>query len=555
MRNLATVGKCWRGMFRNPVIVRGYPIPCRAASEADTGLEIPLGMIAALTNCQQVVNFAGMTYLKGFAAMLAAVRVVGDVVFWHLCYNPDGKYISYEDSRVSRIGEARALSMGALEGCRHIVGWSDNVRNVVGAPDADYGIEWTELPSPNSTHVLEKVTISGSAIPFITPGASFLVGVKDKPLHLGFGKGDDYMGNLMTIGKRYFVFYDSEERRAWLVDGASAVLHLLRACLKFYAEDDRISEYFMCSDGDIEEARPSVAHTGTKAAYDVLTNINNQNLPLYPKKSVKSEERTTKLGSKVDADVTTIKTTASNFTLRERVEQICHVLLQATAYHDDISTQSGFGWRIKSSLRHQVEGFEFMDVATRHDTLWPKVATIQAMSVGWVHLVRALRAVTLFGVGFGELFRPVRRNGQLQGCCGPTASVPTGKDFLAVYGADLQDMLRTGSKRRNPWRLVGNVHWHSPDSVAFESCKCQHTSAQKSEGFVTQESSVGSKPKLPAKPARLKRLRGMFVHGDQSSNQKSTVLLPRCKFSYRPHSPSYTAEVCGARHTWYPRVR
>jgi hypothetical protein len=373
--DLAKAGTCWRGLFGNPVIVRGYPIPCRA--EADTGLEIPLDMIAALTNCQRVVNFASTTTLKGFAAMLAAVRVVGDVVFWHLCYNPGGEYISYEDNRVSRGNEPRNLSIDALERARHIVGWSDNIRNhagkialitpflvksnISGAPDADYGIEWTELPNPGSSCVMEKVTLSGSAIPFITPGASFLVGVKDKPLHIGFGSGDDYMGNLMTIGKRHFVFYDSEEKRAWLIDGVSAVLHLLRAYLKFYAEDDRLGDYFMYSDGDIEEARPSVAYTGAKAAYEILTNPNNQKLPLYPKSSVETEERTTKLGSKLDdVDFTTFKTRSSNFTLKERVEQICHVLLQTTAYHDDVSTQAGFGWRIKSSPRHHIEGFEYV---------------------------------------------------------------------------------------------------------------------------------------------------------------------------------------------------
>ncbi len=53
----------------------------------------------------------------------------------------------------------------------------------------------------------------------------------------------------------------------------------------------------------------------------------------------------------------------------------------------------------------------FMDVATRHDTLWPKVATLHAASMGWVHLARALHAVPLFGVGFGELFRPVSQRG------------------------------------------------------------------------------------------------------------------------------------------------
>lgn len=174
-----------------------------------------------------------------------------------------------------------------------------------------------------------------------------------------------------------------------------------------------------------------------------------------------------------------------------------------------------------------------MDVATRHDTLWPKVATIQAMSVGWVHLVRSLHAVTLFGVGFGELFRPARKEGQLQGCCGATASVPTGKDFLAVYGADLEEMLRTGSQRRNPWRLVGNVHWHSPDGVAFESCKCQHTEAQKPEGLVKQERGANPKSKNTPKLKGLNRLRSMFrqhdqpdTPGEQSLAATVQVLLP-----------------------------
>ncbi|KAK3339826.1 hypothetical protein B0T25DRAFT_466620 [Lasiosphaeria hispida] len=454
---LAVAGKCWRGMFGNPVIVRGFPIPRRA--DTDTGLEVPLDMVARLTNCQRVVNFAGTTFIKGFAAMLTAVKVVGDTVYWHLSYNADGSYISYAEWEASGSFASQTLSMDSIARSR--------------APDAEYEIEWTELPSPNSSCVLEKVTVSGSAIPFITPGTSFLIGVKDKPLHLGFGSGNDYMGNLMTIGKRHVVFYDTNEKRAWLVDGVSAVLHLLRAYLKFYVEDDRLGSYFMYSHGDIEEARPNVAYTGAKAAYEVLTSEKNQSLPLYPKRAAVSEEKTVTLGRNLNEETTTIKLTHSNFTLAERVEQIVHILLQITAYHDHGSTQSGYGFRIKSSPCHHIEGFEFMDVATRHDTLWPKVATVQAMSVGWVHLIRSLHAVTLFGIGFGELFRPALRKDQKQPCCIPTSLMPTGKDFLAVYGADLQDMLRTGSKRRDPWRLAGNLHWHSPGEAAFESCKCK----------------------------------------------------------------------------------
>ncbi|KAK3305182.1 uncharacterized protein B0T15DRAFT_531556 [Chaetomium strumarium] len=499
--DLATAGRCWRGMFGNPVIVRGYPIRRRA--EPDTGLEIPLDMVAALTKCQRVVNFAGTTFLKGFSATLTAVRVVGDEVLWHLCYNPGGEYISYEDSRASRGDET--LPLGTLVKARHIVGWSNHVRNHVGAPDANYDIEWTELQEPSSSYVLEKVTLSGS-VPFITPGGSFLVGVKDKPLHIGFGSGDDYLGTLMAIVKRYFVFYDSEEKRAWLVDGASAVLHLLRAYLKFYVEDRIVSSYFMYSDGDLTEAGPGVEYTGARAAFDILTNPRNQRLPLYPKGSVETEERTTRLGKALDAaDSTTFKTTSSNFTLKDRVEQICFVLLQATAYHDDMNSRDGFGLRIKSLPRHQIVGFEFMDVATRQETLVPKVATIQSMSVGWVHLVRSLRAVTLFGAGFGELLQPVRGKGQAQACCSATSSVPTGQGLLAVYGADLHEMLRTGTKRRNPWRLAGDVHWHSPDGVAFHACKCKAHPGKQLDGSEGKKDDVDTE-RTPQK----KWLRGLF---------------------------------------------
>ncbi|KAK4184498.1 hypothetical protein QBC35DRAFT_505834 [Podospora australis] len=473
-------GGCWYGMFRNPVIVRHYPIPRRPKLETDSGLEIPLEMVAELTNCRRIVKFADIPFIKGFAAMLAAVRVVGDIVFWHLVYNAKGDYVSYEDERVppsSGIASSlKELQLGALQQSRHIVGWTDNVQNLAGAPDADYRIQWTNLPRPHSKCVLEKVTISADAFPFIKPGAQIAVGIKDKPLHLGFGSGEDYMGNLMAICRKYFIFYDTEERRAWLVDGASAVLHLLRAYLKFSIEDDLFSEYFMYSDGDIEEAVSAVAYTGARAAFKVLANSKNQNLPLYPKTSEKQEETTATLGTMLDERVTVFKETHTHFTLKERVEQLCHVLRQMTAYHDDLNTQAGYGYRIKKSPRHRIEGFDFMDVATKQDTLWPKVATLHAKSVGWVDFARALRAVPLFGVGFGDLLRPVTRTDGP--CCASTSPVPTGSDFLAVYGADLEAILRRGSKSARSkvlWRLVDNVHWHSPDGVAFESCRCTGT--------------------------------------------------------------------------------
>jgi len=368
--------------------------------------------------------------------------------------------------------------------------------------------------------VFEKITVSGSAIPFVNPSASFVMGVKDKPLHLGFSR-DNYVGTLMTIKKRYFVFYDSEEKRGWLVDGVSAVLHLLRSYLHFCRKDDCMRNVFtMYSNGDIEEASCGTAYTGAKAAFEILTNPSNQSIPLYSKHFTPSEEHTARLGEKLETGVTTFKTTSSNFTVKDRVDEICHILLQIMAYHDDMSTASGFGFRIRSSPRHHLEGFDFKDIAIPTGTLWPKVATIQAGSVGWVHLIRSLRAVTLFGDGFGELLRPAWRENQTQACCSPTSLVPTGKDFLAVYGADLESMLTARSKRRNPWRLAENVYWHSPDGVAFESCKCTTTASPRGGNMATHVTDTKGKG--------LKHFLG-FEHKQSRPNSPSDraqVLLP-----------------------------
>lgn len=121
-------GSCWRDMFQEPVIVTGYPILRRPMEEA--GLETSLQIVAALTNCRRVTNIAGKAFLKGVSAMLAAVRVVDGVLLWHFLGNPEGGSISYEDPRLP--ADCQAVTTDDVGLCRHIVGWTDSVRNFAG---------------------------------------------------------------------------------------------------------------------------------------------------------------------------------------------------------------------------------------------------------------------------------------------------------------------------------------------------------------------------------------------------------------------------------------
>lgn len=120
-------GQCWHNMFRNPVVVKGYPI--QRKSKLNTGLEIPLNMMAGLARAQRANNFNGKLFIKGFSTMLIPTRHSGGLLFWHLLYNKDGNRISYLENTVPH---AENVNASDLEKARHVVGWCSNVRNYAG---------------------------------------------------------------------------------------------------------------------------------------------------------------------------------------------------------------------------------------------------------------------------------------------------------------------------------------------------------------------------------------------------------------------------------------
>ena len=130
-------GSCWRSMFKNPAIVKGFPILVR--SNGERGLEIPLNMMAGLGMTDQVITFGNGLVLKGFSSMFVPVKCSKESVQWHFIFNEDisnvdeGR-ISYleADKRCSSRLSSEALDSSFLEAARHIVGWSSSVEMLTG---------------------------------------------------------------------------------------------------------------------------------------------------------------------------------------------------------------------------------------------------------------------------------------------------------------------------------------------------------------------------------------------------------------------------------------
>ena len=448
-------GCCWTGLVQNPAIVRGpYPIPCETPKH--NGLEISLKLMALLIGTDRVTEFAGRLYIKGFSAMAVLTTQATDIFVWHFVFNQDGSHISYTDERalkaVSR--SKHPIDMRLVESARHILGWCPEAADSTGRPNAHYDIGYSGLPKPSPGCAFEKIQISAGYI--ITGGITAIPGKKDKAIHLT--NRDDYISKLKWISTKFVLFYDVSTRRGWLVNGLGALVHILRASLR---HDETDGFEFLFKWDEMEDPPATWESVSAReAAIIVLSSENNQKLPLWRKPESGANETDESGSNTPQADNKKTKEKAF-FRFKDRVEQIYRVMEQIVTHQSHVEEQDGVGFRVRLSPRRRLEGFNFMDIASGEDPIWPQETSISALGLGWVDLVRSLNAITLFGRDFGDLITPSAYDSSAK-MCPEWERLPKGKDYLAVSGSVLKDILKKGNTDSTPWRLVDDVWWHNP---------------------------------------------------------------------------------------------
>ena len=354
-----------------------------------------------------------------------------------------------------------------------------------GSRDASYDIHKTGLRQPDSRFAFDRVSISAGKI--VSVGGSVAIGKKDKPARAA--KTTDYHKQLEWAEERFIVLYDCKDRRAWLIDGLSALLHLVRARL---AHRRKVGREVLFSEGDIKE--PDTPYTGKTAANAVFRNRANMDLKIYEKWN-RIVEETSKKGD--EPPETNQKTQKTWEQLPDLVGDIYITLGMLFDIQTDTLTADGFGAKVRKSPRRHLEGWDFQQVATGADLLLPKAALLRDIGLGWVDLIRAINAIILFGVGFGEILQPVdaAQVFALGGECladsaqpGPAANasqgtarcdrwaiLPRGEDLLATTTPVIRDIMesvyRDPDNKQCLWELFTDIYWHSPDKV-FEDCHC-----------------------------------------------------------------------------------
>lgn len=484
---------CWLHLFRNPVIVGGFPILRRAQQKS--GLELSIISMASLTNASRINRFKSYIFIKGFCTMMVAMKRIGDTMLWHVLTNEDGSDIRYHDPRVQEISPETDLTvqMSAIPAMRHVVGWWSHVKSYAGelmsliksrpnhilnlytgAVNAGLEIRGSALSTPGPGSALEKITLGVSQ--YVSFSGTVALGRRDKPLRLGtLGV---YSNQIRRIATQYVVLYDVEERKSWLLDGASVLLHLLRLSLIIDEENDMP---LLHTHRDI-----SLPITGPGPFKPVRVLTANMNLKLYEQpddEDIKTERKWSGTNPASQPGEVTESSKTSWYRVKDRVDLMYSVLDEIFNHQSDYSS-TVVQLKIKNSPRKQLEGFDFWDIASGTSPILPRATTIKPAGKGWVDLVRELQAITLFGRGFGEILRPenlviatdahASRSQIPPSICTHWEKLPSGHDYLATSNTTLNKILKhqgDTTATGKPWRIVNGIYIHSPERI-FEPCSC-----------------------------------------------------------------------------------
>ncbi|KAL9087250.1 MAG: hypothetical protein Q9165_006744 [Trypethelium subeluteriae] len=178
----------------------------------------------------------------------------------------------------------------------------------------------SRLPEPFPGCVLEKVSISAGKI--VVGSGTISRGCRDIPIHVS---RTELIPKLQWLHAKYMVLWDEADERGWLVNGTSALLHLLRASLE-YNKNDSFQSAFLYHSEDWEEA--PVTHA-TDSAVRVLLNRSNLELKIYPERPEVWEECT----RRGDGEWETVsKRKESYYCVGDRVDEL-YSILEKTVEH------------------------------------------------------------------------------------------------------------------------------------------------------------------------------------------------------------------------------
>ncbi|KAK4965765.1 hypothetical protein LTR42_011778 [Elasticomyces elasticus] len=468
-------GTCWRKLFKNPVIALGYSIPARKLGEV--GLELSLHMMMVLGQTLCAAAFAGRSMLKGYNSLFVPTSCVGSSIIWHFLVNEDGSRLPYNDGiAASAAADAYLLDQNTLESGRHFVGWTPAADILAGTKLASYDIERSQSDMSKPAFAsLSSINLTISRI--VGAGATMVRGKKDIPAALSNQR--IYEDQVSSASQWNVLLYDTYERKGWLVDGASALVHLSKAWLSSYVQRQTVIEEANGMPGAeaqrsaFDQLWHSDSFDGHNTALKTLLNYKNRELRLYAKTETKEELSKDLETGKLSRVEKTTKTwwcwehvVLEKWSLLEQVHD--HLVRRRLTPTADLKLPFG---------KQSIEGFEFNDAVAGFSPLQPRVTKLVSSSGDWLDFAIGMDAITFFGSKFGELIRPASAS---SGCildsqCGKRSTCPSNLDYLAVPMSVLAQVQKRNRKRTDGVVQLGEAIFWADNLLSLEDCDCSRS--------------------------------------------------------------------------------
>jgi hypothetical protein len=257
---------------------------------------------------------------------------------------------------------------------------------------------------------------------------------KEQPFWLQREK--DYPDLLNWVKLRPIVFYDVAERRAWLVDGASALLHLVRISIHQDTTDTESAYDWVYDSSKLKDKWPGVG--GRQAAVNTLKNWDNRALGLHI------------IGKRPDANGVLVPEYS---TFEDRVKKVLHSIEILIDHQEKAASQDGFKISQTWDPRRDIVGFEVMDIIGPSGPIYSRVQRINSWGHGWTDLAPSIGLTTIFGRGFGDLIR-ADEPGEL---CPNWRLVPSGQDFLVASVSTIQMLYEKRLLKLEPGRSEDEI--------------------------------------------------------------------------------------------------
>lgn len=295
--------------------------------------------------------------------------------------------------------------------------------------DACYEVKNSRLPRPTDRGGLVDALLSSGH--FVTGSTPFSVGRKDIRL-----RRNSYIMKIKWVSQKFVILWDVGEKRGWLVNGASALLHLVRGSLAQDQFDSRFGSFSLFKSDDFQEA---LKLHQTDAALEVLLNQNNLQVKIY------SEDE-------------------GHIRFKDYIEDFYDLLEKMVDYQ---FKAVGTGHAACNVPRSLLEGWDFNDLTTGRDPIYPRQALLHQDGLSWVDFTRSLHAITLFGRGFGEVIQPATVS------CSAWTKLPKGRSYLAAGVTDLHNIMESeGDPYSMPVKLTHDILWYTADEKFFQ-CRCK----------------------------------------------------------------------------------